>query len=123
MRRFFLAFALLLAPMAVTACAGVDFSAPPVPIISAANTTADEKRLYDAELAYGVAVDAYLSAVKNGVLTGPNKATAKSALQTAAKALAVAREARRAANATTFNQQLTSALAAIASAKAFLPAR
>lgn len=101
--------------MAVTACAPLPATGPVVsaPAVLADRTVADEKAMLAGELAYKAARLAAETATDAGLIKGPRAAALADADMRAYTALLAAREAYRGANAATWIDALTRALAAI----------
>jgi predicted small secreted protein len=102
MRKILLLAACALA-MPLAACDTVGGIANSIPAVGqyttvCANSTADEKALYAVEAAYNVPAGAYRSANSRGLITPTLKAQIKPKLQTLAKYVLGAREARKACN-------------------------
>lgn len=103
------AAALLISPLALSACNGgvqlpVGINQP----VLSASTTTDEKRMYDATAAYAFVAKAYLTANTNGVFRDrpATKAAAKKGVQELYAFLGAAQEAHNLLNAASFNEKL-----------------
>lgn len=118
--------------IALAACAALSLAAcatavptspgaPPGPIVSGSQTTLDEKALIGAEQAYGIAGNLYLAVIK-AKPDWSGKADAKSKLDTAYKALKLARQAYQAGNADTFVQQVARVTVLVDQVRSILPA-